>query len=113
VLVLSPGETRSGSSENEALLTANKQTLQLRLKVINDIFKSFRATIRRKDSSAPAFTLSQVAVRKGASETFVILQASAGRFTNGEYKIELSGITTDGKTDPVVDRYTFRVRKNF
>jgi hypothetical protein len=111
VLVLSPGETRSGASEQEALLTADKQTLQLRLTVREDTFKSFRAKIMRLDDSTSSLTLSSIAVRKGKSETLVILQIPATIFPDGAYRIELSGTTAEGKTEPV-ERYAFRIRRS-
>jgi hypothetical protein len=109
-LVLSPGGDRSSGTETLATLTPDKKTLQLSLKVIDDIFKSFRAKISKRDSSAVMFEIAPSQVRKVDSETLVILQIPTMRFADGEYRINLTGKTSDGKTEPV-GRYFFSVRK--
>jgi hypothetical protein len=110
-LVLAPGGDRSGTPETDVTLTPDKKILQLSLRVRQDIFKQFRAELSNRDSNAVLIRLNSVKVRKGESETLVIFQISAARLVNGDYKINLFGTTSQGKTEPV-DRYTFSIRRN-
>jgi hypothetical protein len=109
-LVLSPGGDRSGEAGAEATLTADKKYLQLGLKVPDDTFKSFRAKISKRDSRAAMFEMDPSGVRKGDSETLVILKISAVQLADDQYRIDLTGTASNGKTAPA-GRYFFSVRK--
>ncbi len=109
-LTLSPGEVRSGNDLKEAALTPEKRTLQLRLRVAQDIYRNFRAQVVRRNSSDSPLTYTPVKVEKRADEVQVILQLPAARLVSGEYVIILTGTTADGKTESV-GRYPFKVTK--
>lgn len=111
VLALSPGGERSSSeAKTTAALTPDTKTLRLDLKVTEDIFKSFRAKLSKRDSDKVLRTLFPSQTQKGVSETRVILQLPTARLDDGEYKIDLSGTDSNGKTDSI-DKYFFSVQK--
>jgi anti-sigma-K factor RskA len=104
-------DTRSSSSGNGTPLTLDKPNLELRLKVTQNIYKSFSATVRKRGDSLPPFELTSSDVKRGRSYSLVILKISASQLTDGKYEIALTGTTPAGKTESV-DSYAFSVRKN-
>jgi hypothetical protein len=103
-------DTRGSTSGNAPPLTLNKPTLRLGLKFTQDIFKSFRATVKNRDGSSTPFVVTPSRGKKSGSASIVVLKIPAAQLTDGRYEIALTGTTSEGKTE-LIDKYAFSVKK--
>ncbi len=106
-LVLMPGSVRSSDDKvPEAKLSPDKPLLQLTLRVPEEEFRKFAATITLPNGTIikPA----SLKTIKKASETQVLLQLPTTRLAVGEYVVNLTGIAADSTSEPL-HKYFFRV----
>ena len=102
---LTPGTVRSAEAEKELTVPANVESVVLGLVwTQRERFASYQATIRRFDEDE-SFTISNLQLD---SSNVIRLQLPTHFLTRGLYRIEVSGVGSDGVTGPS-EEYQFVV----
>lgn len=105
-LTLTPGAVRSAEAEKELTAPANVDSVVLGLVwTQRERFPSYQATIRRFDEEE-SFTIPNLQLDSG---NVIRLRLSTRFLTPGLYRIEVSGVTSDGTASPA-EEYQFVVK---
>jgi hypothetical protein len=104
---LTGGVTRASDSQ-EVKITADKKTVELKLRVSSGFYRSYSAEIKQPDGKS--INRTRLASRVEQRETRVILRLAASEITQGDYTITLFGIA-EGKTERV-ETYRFTAVKD-
>jgi hypothetical protein len=102
-LLLTPGVTRSESSASELILPAKAQAAHLKLTLETNDHARYRAVLS-DENGAPVWTSGALK----ASGQIITLDIPRRFLREGDYLINLSGLTAGGNT--AVASYSFRIR---
>lgn len=107
LMLISGGVRESGELET-LTLTPEAATVQLRLDISAGDYKSFRAALQDADGKS---LLTKAALRLRLTRTgfVVVFDVPARLLGDGDYRVQLSGVTVEGITEEVAT-YNFRVK---
>lgn len=108
-ILLTPGSLRSGGGQPELALGADASTVQLKLALENNAYRSYGVTIKTADGDV-VYRQNALQSRKSGSGPMLILSIPARRLSPGDYIVDVSGRTSSGQSESVND-YAFRVIK--
>jgi anti-sigma-K factor RskA len=104
------GGTRGGDEPKIKTLEipTNTQSVHLEVEVDKNKYRTFQATLERRDADRPAF--SRGGLRPGNKST-IALDIPASQLTPGDYILTLSGVTPQGNREAVGKHYLKVVRR--
>lgn len=105
--LLFPNVSRAPGPPPELVVAPTAQTIQLKLALEDDSYKSYKATV--KSPSNDNVLTTKVKVRRSGSDRIATLQFPSQRVNTGQYLITLSALTPSGY-EPIAD-YQVRVKK--
>lgn len=108
-IVLTPGSFRSMEQSNTLSISQGTEQVRLQLYLESNDYKNYRAELFRvEDRSVPVWQQEGLASQSTDSARSVVLNIPANRFSTGDYKLMLSGITLNQEVEAVAD-YNFKV----
>ena len=107
---LSPALTTRGQSDatTQVLIAPDVDTLRLRLLIPENSYQSYEASLIDADSHVVT-TKSGLKLQLINSQRVVVFDVDAARLPAGDYRIKLSGATSNGNSEPLAG-YSFRVK---
>ncbi|MGB7923283.1 MAG: hypothetical protein WCF57_08565 [Pyrinomonadaceae bacterium] len=104
---LIPLLTRSEGASAKITIPADTHIAQLQLRFVAGDYQSYRATLQRNEGDE-LFTLNGLQATATGEGKMVILNIPARLLTNGDYQLQLRGVTGDGRVEEISE-YPFRV----
>ena len=108
-ILLTPGSLRSGGGRQELALGSDTGTVQLKLSLENNDYRSYGVTIKTADGGV-VYRQNALQSRKSESTSMLILSIPATRLRPGDYIVDVSGRTSAGQFESV-SNYAFRIAK--
>jgi anti-sigma factor RsiW len=108
-ILLTPGSLRSGGGRQELALGSDTGTVQLKLALENNEYRSYGVTIKTAEGYV-VYRQNALQSRKSGSGPMLILSIPARRLPPGDYIVDVNGRTSSGHFESV-SNYAFRVVK--
>ena len=108
-ILLTPGSLRSSGSRQELALGSDTGTVQLKLALENNAYRSYGVTIKTADGDV-VYRQNALQSRKSGSGPMLILSIPTRRLRPGDYIASVNGVTSSGQSESVND-YAFRIAK--
>ena len=108
-VVLAPGLSRGDvEGSNRLTLTAGTGTIRLQLLLPEDRYESYEATL--VDAEGRTLTTERNLRKEPVNgQPSVVLDVAAGRVSDGDYRVKLSGVNADGNSESVAS-YSLRIQ---
>src|SRR5262245_42701935 len=110
-LTLKPGRLRDRGTSQKATVGPDTQVVELRLEDGIESYRSYQAGLQKMgDGAADVLTETALDAEKpGGGPAVIIWKVPAARLTEGDYKVELSGVGADNSVSSI-GSYYFEVR---